>query len=311
MTFALADNWIVMALFATGAWALSCVLDVFCVSNGIYRKVTDGPLVVGLFCLVPAVLTGPWVRIDDVTLSLAAVASLSALAFLLHVYFYFKALFELTDAVNAEIFNTLGVVVVPALAFVLLGERLGALNYVAIAVAAGGILLLVRYQVRRMSWPVIASLGASVLFVSMMMVLQAWALDRAAFVTVVFVFSSAAFVSVLVVFAVRRRERRRVTQVCRRFGALFVCLQLLEIGAVLASQRATDVGPSVSLVALLECSLPVFVMLFSWLFVFGADLWGHRQAVAFRSALALQTFAAPSKLVSMTIIVFAIFLVQV
>ncbi len=310
MTSLLIDNWIIMALVATGAWALSCIVDVCFVGNGIYRKASDGPLVAGIFCLVPAVLTGFSAQLGGVTLAVVGVAALSALAFLLHVYFYFRALFSLNDAVNAEIFNTLGVVIVPILAFVLLDERLAQLNYLAIVVAAAGILILVRFQVTRMSWPTVACLGASVLFVSLMMVTQAWVLARTDYVTVVFLFSSASFIAVLAVFAARRRDRQRVARVCRRFGLLFASVQLLEIGAVLASQRATDVGPSVSLVALLECSLPVFVMFFSWLFVIAANLWSYGRAAAWRSALALQTVAAPPKLISMLMIVFAIFLVQ-
>jgi len=85
---------------------------------------------------------------------------------------------------------------------------------------------------------------------------------------------------------------------------------LLELAAVLGSQRATDLGPSVSLVALVECSLPIFVLAFSGLFALAADRWMPVRSVALRSALYLQTVAAPSKIASMFLIVFAIFLVQ-
>lgn len=310
MSYALVDNWIVMALIATGAWALSCVVDVCFVSNGVYRKASDGPLVAGLFCLVPATLTGFTLQLGHVGAGVIFVAALSAAAFLLHIYFYFKALFSLNDAVNAEIFNTLGVLAVPVLAFLLLGERLALLNYVAIVVAATGILFLVRFQATRMSVQTIAYLIASVICVSLMMVLQAWMLTNADYGTVVFLFSAAAFLAVVVLLAAGRRHRLGVTRMCRQAGAVFVILQLLEIGAVLASQRATDLGPSVSLVVLLECSLPLFVMAFSWLFAVTARQWSPRRAMALRSALALQTAAAPTKLISMLMIIFAIFLVQ-
>lgn len=310
MSFALVDNWIGMALIATGAWAFSCVVDVCFVGNGVYRKASDAPFVVGLFCLVPAMLSAVTLRLDDVSTGVALVAALSAVAFLLHVYFYFKALFSLNDAVNAEIFNTLGILFVPILAFLFLGERLAPLHYIAIVVAATGILILVRFQTARMSWRTFAYLLASVASVSLMMVMQAWALAQASYGMVVFLFSAAAFLAVVVLLAARRRDRTRVTRICRHFGAVFVMLQLLEIGAVLASQRATDLGPSVSLVALLECSLPVFVMLISWLFATTARQWNPRRAMALRSALSLQTAAAPPKLVSMLMIIFAIVLVQ-
>jgi drug/metabolite transporter (DMT)-like permease len=310
MSYTLVDNWIVMALIATGAWALSCVVDVCFVGNGVYRKASDGPLVAGLFCLVPALLTGITLQVDTIGLRVIVVTALSAIAFLLHVHFYFKALFSFNDAVNAEIFNTLGILVVPILAFLLLGERLALLNYVAIVAAAVGILTLVRFQASKMSRLTIGYLIASVICVSLMMVMQAWALAQTNYTAVVFVFSAAAFIAVLVLFAARRGEQQRIARMCRRFGALFVLLQLLEIGAVLASQRATDLGPSVSLVALLECSLPVFVMVFSWLFAVAARQWSSRRAMAMLPVLSLQTTAAPSKLISMLMIILAIVLVQ-
>lgn len=310
MGFALPDNWIAMALIATGAWALSCVVDVCFVGKGVYRRPSDGLFVAGLFCLVPALLSVTTLQLDNMSGDVALVAALSAVAFLLHVWFYFKALFSLNDAVNAEIFNTLGIVVVPVLAFLLLGERLARLNYVAIVLAAAGILVLVRFQAARMSWLTIGYLLASVASVSVMMVMQAWALAQANYGPVVFLFSATAFVIVAALLAMRRRDRVRVTVMCRHFGAVFVVLQLLEIGAVLASQRATDLGPSVSLVALVECSLPVFVMIFSWLLAAMARQWNPARAIPLNSALSLQTAVAPPKLVSMLMIVFAIFLVQ-
>ena len=87
-------------------------------------------------------------------------------------------------------------------------------------------------------------------------------------------------------------------------------MQILEIGAVFCSQRATDVGPSVSLVALLECALPLFVMAFSWAAAHALRYYDSFHTVTVRSSLALQTSAAPSKLLSVTLILAAMLLVQ-
>ena len=310
MTLALLDNWIFVALLATGAWALSCVIDVFFVSSGIYRQASDGPAIAGLFCMVPILAstgTLDWISLDR---AVVTVGMLSGVAFLLHIYLYFKALFALNDAVNAEILNTLCVLFVPVLAFVLLGERLGWANYAAIALAVLGILVLIRFQLSRLSFVVIGYLVASVVMVSLMMVMQAWVLQHTNYGTAVWLFSGSAFVTVILIFGIPRNRRRRIGKMCRRFGALFVIVQLLEVGAVLGSQRATDLGPSVSLVALVECTLPIFVMLFSGLFALVGRRWMPVRSLALRSALSLQTVAAPSKITSMSLIVVAIFLVQ-
>lgn len=310
MTLAVLDNWVLMALFATGAWALSCVIDVCFVSNGVYRKASDGPAIAGLFCIVPALASTGRVEWSDIDWAIVAVGVLSGVAFLLHIYLYFKALFSLNDAVNAEIFNTLCVLFVPVLAFVLLGERLPWPNYVAIALAVLGILVLVRYQLSRLSLVVIGYLVASVVTVSLMMVMQAWVLRYTNYATAVWLFSCSAFVTVVLLFGLPRKRRRRIGKMYQQFGALFVVVQILELAAVLGSQRATDVGPSVSLVALIECSLPIFVMVFSGLFALIAHRWMPVRSLALRAALSLQTVAAPSKIASMFLIVFAIFLMQ-
>ena len=310
MTLGVLDNWIFMALLATGAWALSCVIDVCFVSNGVYRKASDGPAIAGLFCFVPMLFSSGTVDGSNVDWAIACVGMLSGVVFLLHIYFYFRALFSLNDAVNAEIFNTLCVLFVPVLAFVLLGERLAWPNYVAIVLAVLGILVLVRFQLSRLSLVVIGYLIASVVAISLMMVMQAWVLQRTSYATAVWLFSSSAFVSVMLIFGIPRHSRRRVGKMCRQFGALFIVVQLLELGAILGSQRATDLGPSVSLVALIECSLPIFVMAFSGLFALVAHRWMPVRSLAVRSALSLQTVAAPSKIASMFLIVFAIFLAQ-
>ncbi len=310
MTLGVLDNWIFMSLFATGAWALSCVIDVCFVSNGVFRKASDGPAITGLFCIVPMLATSSTVDWISVNWAIVCVGMLSGIVFLLHIYFYFKALFSLNDAVNAEIFNTLCVLFVPVLAFVLLGERLSWPNYMAIALAVAGILLLIGFQLSRLSFVAICNLIASVIAVSLMMVMQAWVLQYTNYATAVWLFSSSAFVTVILIFGVPRRRRQRIGKMCRRFGGLFIVVQLLELGAVLGSQRATDLGPSVSLVALIECSLPIFVMAFSGLFAVVAHRWMPVRSLALRSALSLQTVAAPSKIASMFLILLAIFVAQ-
>lgn len=309
------DTWIIVGLISAAAWGLSCVIDVCFVGEGIYRKPVDGPLVAGIFYIVPLAVFGlPTTTFSattsDVDPGIVAVASLSGIAYLLHIYFYFRALFALNDASNAEIFNTLSVLIVPVLAFVIIGEILEPMHYVALGLAMTAIAVLVSTQLLTLTWTVTLNLGLSVLFISLSMVLQAWVLQFVAYETAAWLFAAAIFLGVMGVLAVRAPTRRRIVRLCGRFGALFIGVELLEVVAVLGSQLATDIGPSVSLVALLECSLPVFVMLFSWLF-FG--LSRHVAVIdteTIRSALAKQTQAFPVKLISLTLIVYAIGLVH-
>ena len=296
------ESWFLIAVAATAVWGLSCVVDVYFVGNGVFRDAIDGVVVAGLFCVVPAVAILAVTGIGETSIAIVLVSALAAGAFLLHMLFYMRALFASNDAANAEIFNTLSVLVVPALAFVILGEQLEPAYYGAIAVAATGILVLLRTQVAQLKGATLVNLLASVLFVSLMMVLQAWVLERTDFGTAAFLFSVASFLFVVGLLALRRARRRRTADMCRQFGAVFVVLQVLELGAVLAVQRATDLAPSVSLVALVECSLPLFVIAFGAL---GGRVlaWAdHPTTVDGGAALTLQTTALPSKVTAMLLI---------
>ena len=304
------DNWVLMALFAAGGWALSCVIDVYFVGDGIYRDPSDGPLIMGLFCVIPLLASLGTVDWREPDWQAPPVAALAGLCYLLHVYFSFQALVMLNDAANAEIFNTLSVLLIPVFAFVLLGEKLALVNYAAIGLAAAGILVLARLQVLRLHRHVLGNLLASVFFVALATVLQAWVLKNVSYGTAVGLFSLSAFAAAIIVLALRPRRRQHIAGLCQRFGVIFVAVQLLELSAVFCSQRATDVGPSVSLVALIECALPLFIMAFSW--IVGNALCLHRRlgTIQVRSSLALQTDAAPAKLASMSLILIAIVLVQ-
>ena len=302
MGLALVDNWILMALLATAAWALASVLDVCLIGNGVYRRPLDGPLVAGLFCLLPALLAVGALQVEFVTLRLVTVSALSAGAFLLHVYCHFKALFSQNDGVNAEIFNTLGMVVVPILAFVLLRERLAATSYISFVVAAAGIWLLIKGQARRMPARAVGFLIASVSCFSLMMVMQAWALRWAPYATVVFLFTTSVFLLAGLLLVVRHQHQARVLRLCRRFGPAFVGLQLLEIGAVVSSQRAIATGPSVSLVALVECTLPLFVLAICWVLGVTTRRTTGADGSSLQSTLALQIEVAPSKVLSLLVI---------
>ncbi|HNP35238.1 MAG TPA: EamA family transporter [Woeseiaceae bacterium] len=310
MTAGFVDNWVFLSLFAAAAWGLSCVIDVGFVSAGVYRVPSDGVMVAGLFCLLPLFVMAQFANALDLDFLLVGVGLLSGLAFLLHIYLYFKALFFLRDAVNAEIFNALSVLFVPTFAFIFLGERLSGLHYAAIAIAVAGIIVLIGFQVARLSWQVVACLLASVIAASLMMVMQAWVLQRTNYASAVCMFSFSAFATSLIMVGVQKERRHRVAKMFRQFVPLFVAVQLLEVLAVLASQRATKSGPSVSFVALLESTLPLFVLVFSWVSALAVKYWLPLRFIQLRSTLKLQTVATPSKVLSMLLIVVAIVMVQ-
>lgn len=233
------------------------------IGKRIYRQPSDGAMITGVFCIVPVILLLP--RADDVLPPppIVLTSAAAGVCYFLHVYFQFRALFVMNDACNAEIFNTLSVLFVPVLAFALLGERLAPMHYAAIGLALVSSLLLLRRQFARVRREALYWLLASVLCVSLAMVLQARSFAASGYAGGVLVFSLATLAMSIAMVCSSAERRARFVELWKRYAWLFVALEMFELTAVFTSQRATDLAPSVSLVALVECALPVFIVLFS------------------------------------------------
>ncbi|MGI9206145.1 MAG: hypothetical protein ACR2Q3_19165 [Woeseiaceae bacterium] len=313
---ALLDSWLLLALLAAGFWAISCVIDVCLVGEGIIKSALEGTIIMGLFSAIPLVflVSGSFLASESVDWSVTntapiGTAALAGICYFLHAYFNFRALFAVNDASNAEIFNNLTVLFVPMFAFVLLGERLHPIYYLALGLALCGILTLLRGQIRKMGSNVIIYLLASVVCMSLAMVLQAWALRYLDYSHAVFFFSSATLAAAIFLLALDRERRDRIIGLCKRIGVFFAGVELLDIAAVLLSQRSTSIAPSVTLVAVAECALPVFIMALSGLYLTGSRFW-KVASTRMHESIAIQTEGWGTKVVSISLIACAIVVVH-
>ena len=203
----------------------------------------------------------------------------------------------------------LSVLFVPVLAFLMLGERLAPIYYVGIALALCGTLVLIRFHLSGFNKQALIMLSYSVLSISVAMVLQAQVFESTNYTDGILMFLLGGFFSALIVMFLKRGRARKIGSLVRQYGWLFVAIEGVELLGVLCSQRATAVGPSVSFVAVIECSLPVFIMLYS------VGLVGVSQHIKVitkdvRETLLLQIKAAPTKILSIMLIVVAVGVVQ-
>ena len=309
---ALLDSWLLLALLAAGFWAMSCVIDVCLVGEGIIGNALEGTIIMGLFSVIPLgfLVSGSFLASESVDWNVTNIApigtaALAGICYFLHAYFNFRALFAVNDASNAEIFNNLTVLFVPVFAFVLLGERLNPIYYLALGLALCGILTLLRGQILKMGSNVIIYLLASVICMSLAMVLQAWALRFLDYSHAVFFFSCATLAAAVLLMALNRRRRERIIGLCRRIGLFFAGVELLDIAAVLISQRSTSIAPSVTLVAVAECALPVFIMALSGLYLSGSRFWRFA-SIRMHESIAIQAEGWTTKVVSISLIAGAI-----
>ncbi|MDH5454768.1 MAG: EamA family transporter [Gammaproteobacteria bacterium] len=306
----LPESWLLLALLAAAFWALSCVVDVCLVGTRVLRNPLEAAVTMALFSVVPLAFLLPnateW---GGVRFAPIGTAALAGFFYFLHIYFNFRALFTLNDSLNTEIFNNLTVLFVPVLAFLMLGERLEPTYYVALGLALCGVLTLLRKQLAALKANLLVCLLQSVLCMSLAMVLQASALADLDYMHAAIVFSAACLLPAVLLMALRQHHTVRIGSLCRRFGVLFAGVQLLDIAAVLISQRATSIAPSVTLVAVAECTLPAFIMIISGVYLLYTGAWGASPD-RLRDSLALQTDRWGTKILSMTLIAGAIALMQ-
>ena len=306
-----ANHWLVFASIAPASWAVGCLLDILFIERRLYKSPRDGAIISGLFALVPAMLFlhAPADPNPDGNL-LHVLAPIGAgICYYIHLNYYFKSLFGFNDAANAEIFNTLSIFLVPVLALILLGEALTFRTYVGITIAMLAIALLVRRDVGNIGTETLRYLIFSVISISFAMVLQAFALRKVDYASAVTLFSLATFSAAFVTMLMKSTRTRRILGLFRRYFGLFCLAEALGIVALLASQRATDLSPSVSLVVVVECALPVLLMLFSGVALFFVRRHSPN-AAAVINALSRQTRQSPLKLAALGMIILAISVVQ-
>lgn len=257
------NNWFLWAMLAPAIWGAVAILDVCMVGSGVYDRAIDGAVISASFSALPLLATVPMFEPAQLGVSAFASATIAGGCFFLHTLFFLKALFALNDATSADSIDSLSVVLVPVLAFLLLDEILVQQHYLAIACAALGTGVLAYGHLRKTSRRALVFSLLSVLFGSLATVAQAHALSQTTYDSALAVFSATILICAAVPIVVDSRYRQRIIAVCQRFGMLFIATECLQIGAVLSSHRAVQIAPSVSVVRVAESVSPLFVLIFS------------------------------------------------
>ncbi len=301
------QNWLLLALIPPALWAIACLVDSCLIGNRIYHSPIEGVIVSQFFCLVPFVFlvftllettshnsipTADW-QPDDFPIS----AVVAGLAYTVHMIFYFRILFRLNDASGTETFMLLSVLVVPFLAWAILGEVLPTHFYLAFLVAAIGIFLQCLPAIKSMGRMILINLTASMMAISVSTVLQAQSLHTHGFVVSAIAFNGTCFLCAAVLLIGKATLRRRIVSLFSSFPAVLVGCEVLVILALLSSQRATQLGPSVSLVTLIECLLPLFIISIS-LVVVGLNRYTPIVSVDIQKTLTLQTSGISIKILA-------------
>ncbi len=264
-----------MAFLAPFFWSLVNIIDIYFVS-GVYEDEWDGVFINSLFQLLPWLLPlcGLVVFVLPDILSII-IAFLAGGCLVLSIYFYFKTLFISNDMVILQALWNLSVPLVPFLAWLLIGEHLSLIHYVGIGTAFIGVMIFSLHEkIKEKSLgKVFLTMTGAIFFFSLSMVLQTEAYQRIGgdFWTGFLLFSTgAAVVGFLLLFFDPMPIKKRAEHVFRmskKYLVVFVIAEMLNLLGVLTSQRALDLSPAVSFVAVIGSLAPVFVMFLSLVLV--------------------------------------------
>ena len=301
----LAQNWVLMAVLTPTFWAMGCVLDTCLIGGKVYRAPSDGAMVSCIFCLAPAVFalglltSSSSSSFNSQEIPLTAIAA--GVAYTIHLFFYFRTLYCFNDVSGAETFISLSVLFVPLFAWWLLDEVLPFHFYLAFFIAGIGVILQCLPVIRNVGISLLINMLITMIAVSLSMVLQSSALSSHGFTTATLFFNATCFTVAMIIFLCRKNIRRRMARLYRNFPMLIFFSELLGILAILCSHRATHQGPSVSLVTLIECLLPLIIIAISMLLI-SANRIVPILSPDHLTTLAMQLRGTPMKIVALVLL---------
>lgn len=306
------SNWILVSFLTPAVWALVNLIDVYFV-KGIYENEYDGATISCLFQVVPLVSIF-WMGFPVVEKRIALLAILGGLAFAVSMFFYFKALFVSNDASLVETFLNAVSIVVPILAFFLIGEILNLFQYIGIVIVfVGAITLVFDREIRKRK---ILKVGAmmliAVLSLSVSMIIERDVYAHASFWDGFLYFSFGVFLAGVIFYFLRRSKGNgSLSVLTKRYLSWFIVAELLALAGVLTSQRAIDISPAVSLVAVIESFIPVFILIFSVLISACAILiMPTKSAEAIETIRQEQLIGMRIKLIAIGIMAIGIYLIN-
>lgn len=268
-------HWLFVAFLAPFFWALVNIIDVYFVSS-VYEDEWDGIFINSIFQALPWLL--PILGIVSFNypgVTTSGIAFLAGSCLVLSYFFYFRTLFISNDVVVVQALWNLSVPLVPFLAWFLVDEKLTFVHYAGIFLAFIGTMLFSFHKETKEKQfaRVFKVMIGAIVFFSLSMVLQTEVYQSIEndFWTGFLLFSAGAAVTgILLIFIDSKPLKNRtvhIFQMSRSFFLIFVLAETLNLLGVLASQRAIDLSPAVSFVAVIGSLTPVFVLLLSLLLI--------------------------------------------
>lgn len=258
------NNWLLIAIIPPMLYAIVSLFDAYFIDQKIFANAREATIVSALFGAMP--LLAPVFGVIEVKLpppNVTAIALLTGTAFTLHIYFYLAALFEKNDVVLGETIQNLSVLCVPFLAYFLIDEVLTPVHYVGIGIATLGVVFMYCHNKPSVSgnFAGCGKMMISMLLFSLTLIAGEWIYQHTAFWDGYMVFSFGMLTAGFGFYLLGNKGKiPRI--VCSNWRFFLFAEGLTTIG-ILCSQRAVDISPSVTFIAITECLVAFFILLLS------------------------------------------------
>ena len=299
------QSWMVVSIAIPIFYALDCVLDSFFVGKKIYSNATEASLLSGLFTLVIIIFCIPFAgHFKQPDFDILVLGITNGALYFLHIYFYFNALFKLNDVSNLESFLGFNAVLVPLFAFVLLNEQLNQNQYIGIGVSMLGVIILTLSNLKRgLFTRTLGIMSGAIVLLAMTFIIQSEISKYINFYTTFVLFLTGILLCTL--FLWLGSNSPDIVTTAKKYFRFFLISKLISLSAIICTLRAIDISPSVTLVAIIETTTPLFVMIISLLLI-PVITHNKKEYLLPLSILKEQLIKLPSKLVAFTCLLIGI-----
>jgi drug/metabolite transporter (DMT)-like permease len=305
------NNWLIIAFIAPFLWALVNIIDAY-FAKEIYQDEYDGAIVSGFFQVIPW-LAVPFIGLSLPEMNTLLLAVLGGLFFCVSMFFYFKAIYASGDVSLIQIFWNLTAIIVPILTFFILKERLSGFQYIGILTTfIGAALLSLHRGIHGNNFKrFLVVMSGAIFFLSLSMVVEDIVYSKTEFFSGFLFFALGYFIGSLIIFNINKKKSTKyLYKLCKKYSVWFFVIEAINLAAIIFSQRAISISPSVSFVAVIESFVPAFILLLSILFLVIFSFKPFRKQVIIRSIYRDQIAGSLYKIVAILIMTFGIFLIS-
>ena len=258
------NNWLLIAVIPPLLYAIVSLFDAYFIDRRIFDDAREATIISALFGALPLLV--PAFGLYEVQLPaprVTVIAALTGALFTFHIYFYLAALFEKNDVVLGETIQNLSVFCVPFLAYFLIDEVLTAVHYVGIGIAALGVVFMYCYNKPTVSgnFAGCSKMLISMLLFSLTLISGEWVYQHTAFWDGFLIFSFGMFAAGFMLYLIG--NKKRIPGIVLTKWRFFIIAEGLTTLGILCSQRAVDISPSVTFIAITECLVAFFILLLS------------------------------------------------